>query len=209
MIGCIYSKIKFNSFGFPSKSINMKTSRTRFGPVAKKLLLLLEAGTILSLTSRPDVMFRVMKNTAREWKKINQRSLHAAIRRLYSSKLVDWKENNNGAAIILLTPEGKKKALRYHIDTIKIKTPGRWDALWRVVIFDIPEEHKKGRDALARKLKELGFYPIQKSVFVHPFECKNEIDFITEMFDLVPYVRFLRVKDIDISLELKRHFDLF
>ncbi len=49
---------------------------------------------------------------------------------------------------------------------------------------------------------------MQKSVFIHPYECKNEIDFITEIFYLVPYVRFLRVKDIDIEIDLKNRFHL-
>jgi len=54
----------------------------------------------------------------------------------------------------------------------------------------------------------LGFYPLQKSVFIHPYECKDEIDFITEIFDLAPYVRFLRVKDIDIEQDLEERFRL-
>lgn len=77
-----------------------------------------------------------------------------------------------------------------------------------MVTFDIPEDKKKGRMALAEKLKEIGFYPMQKSVFIHPYECKDEIEFITEIFNLTPYVRFLRVKDIDIELDLKDRFHL-
>src|SRR3989344_4593151 len=98
------------------------------GPASKKVLLLLEAGFILSLTRRPDYYFRILKKVSKEWK--------------------------------------------------EIKKPARWDKLWRLVIFDIPEEERTGRMALAAKLKELGFYPLQKSVFIHPYECKDEIDFI-------------------------------
>ena len=77
-----------------------------------------------------------------------------------------------------------------------------------MVVFDIPENKNRGRKALAAKLKELNFYPMQKSVFIHPYECKDEIDFITELFELAPYVRFLRVKDVDIELDLKNKFHL-
>jgi len=49
---------------------------------------------------------------------------------------------------------------------------------------------------------------MQKSVFIHPYECKDEVDFITELFDIVPYVRFLRVRDVDIELDLKNIFRL-
>lgn len=180
----------------------------RLGSKAKKILLLLEAGVILSLTRRPDVYFSILKKTAKEWRKINERNLRDAIRRLYKSKLIDYKENENKTVTIVLSDKGKKKILKYDLDKIQIKKPPRWDNVWRLVVFDIPEDQKRGRTALVDKLKELGFYPMQKSVYIHPYECKDEIDFISEMFNLVPYVRFLRVKDVDIELDLKNRFHL-
>ncbi len=178
------------------------------GPVSKKVLLLLYGGLALSLTRRPDAYFRVIKGIAKEWKKINKRSLRESIRKLYQSKIIDYRENNDGTVKLVLTGTGRKRAMVYNLDKIEIKKPLMWDKLWRVVTFDIPEDKKKERMALALKLKEIGFYPMQKSVFIHPYECKNEIDFIVEIFDLAPYVRFLRVKDIDIGLDLRDKFHL-
>ena len=178
------------------------------GPLSKKVLLLLAGGVALSLTTRPDSYFRIIKDITKEWKKINERYLRRKIKDLYRSRMVDYKENRNGTVSIILTTEGKNKILKYNLDYAKIKTPTRWDGLWRLVVFDIPEKKKRGRMALASKLKELGFYPMQKSVFIHPYECKEEVDFITGLFDLVPHVRFLRVKDIDIELDLKNNFHL-
>mgnify|MGYP001591352583 CR=1 FL=1 len=176
--------------------------------MGKKVLLLLQRGVVLSLTRRPDAYFRVLKSVAKEWKKTNERSLRESIKKLYKSKIVDYKENGDGTVKLVLTEEGRKRVLIYDLDKVEIKKPALWDKLWRLVIFDIPEKKKQGRTALATKLKELGFYPMQKSVFIHPYECKDEIDFITEIFNLVPYVRFLRVKDIDIEPELKNRFRL-
>ena len=178
------------------------------GPASKKVLLLLEAGLVLSLTRRPDHYFRVLKKASKEWKKINERYLRETIKRLYQSKLIDYKEDKDGTVMLTLSEKGKSRILKYDIDKIEIKKPARWDKLWRLVVFDIPEDKNLGRKALAAKLKELGFYPMQKSVFIHPYECKDEIDFITEIFELSPYVRFLRVKDIDIELDLKERFYL-
>ena len=178
------------------------------GPASKKVLLLLEAGLVLSLTRRPDHYFRVLKKASKEWKKINERYLRETIKRLYQSKLIDYKEDKDGTVMLTLSEKGKSRILKYDIDKIEIKKPARWDKLWRLVVFDIPEDKNLGRKALAAKLKELGFYPMQKSVFIYPYECKDEIDFITEIFELSPYVRFLRVKDIDIELDLKERFHL-
>lgn len=180
----------------------------RIGSVNKKVLLLLSGGLALSLTRRPDAYFRIVKNITKEWKKINERSLKESIRKLYQSKIIDYKENNDGTVKLILTENGKKRALLYDLDKLKINKPPKWDGLWRMVIFDIPEDRKPARMALASKLKEIGFYPMQKSVFIHPYECKDEIDFIVELFDIAPCVRFLRVKDIDIELDLKNRFHL-
>jgi len=180
----------------------------RMGPMSKKVLLLLIGGASLSLTRRPDAYFRIAKRIAKEWRKINERNLRISIKNLYKSKMVDYKENIDGTVSVVLTEMGRSKILKYDLDKIEIKKPARWDKLWRLVVFDIPEDKNLGRKALAAKLKELGFYPMQKSVFIHPYECKDEIDFITEMFELTPYVRFLRVKDVDIELDLKERFHL-
>jgi len=178
------------------------------GPTGKKILLLLHAGASLSLTRNPSTYFRIVRAAAKEWKKINESYMRKAIKRLYQSKLVDYKENKDGIVELVLTDEGKQKILKYDLDKIEIKKPKIWDDLWRLVIFDIPEDKKQGRMAFAAKLKELGFYPMQKSVFIHPYECKNEIDFIVEIFDLAPFIRFLMVKETDIDLHLKEIFRL-
>lgn len=180
----------------------------KMGPVMQKALLLIEGGLILGLTRRPDQYFKIVKKISKEWRNINERTLRKAIRKLYQSQLIDYKENRDGMVSLVLTGGGKKKYLQYNPDAIKIPKPLKWDHLWRLVIFDIPEEKKKERDALVAKLKGLGFYPIQKSVFIHPYECKNEVDFIIELFDLRPYVRFFIVKETDIELDLKDRFGL-
>lgn len=180
----------------------------KMGPVMQKALLLIEGGFILGLTTRPDQYFKIIKKMSKEWRNINERTLRKAIRKLYQSQLVDYKENNNGMVSLILTDGGKKKYLQYNPDAIKISKPPKWDHLWRLVMFDIPEEKKKSRDALVVKLKGLGFYPIQKSVFIYPYECKNEVDFIIELFDLRPYVRFFIVKETDVELALKDRFGL-
>lgn len=178
------------------------------GPVGQKLLILLQAGLVLSLTARPDISFKIIKSAEKEWNKINERSLRDNIRKLYESKLIESQENKDGTVTLVLNNQGKNKALRYNLDTITVKKPKQWDGIWRIVMFDIPENKKRGRDTLVEKLHTLHFYPIQKSVFAYPYECKDEIDFIVEIFELAPYVRFIRTNDIDIALHLKNKFKL-
>ncbi|MBI5913127.1 hypothetical protein HY839_01655 [Candidatus Azambacteria bacterium] len=185
------------------------TKRTRkLGSVSEKILLLLEAGALLGLTRRPDKYFRIVKGAQKEWEKINERNLRDAIKRLYRSQLVDYEENKDGSTSLTLSEQGAKRVLRYHMEHITIIKRSRWDGLWRIVIFDIPERFKTGRDALSDKLKNLGFISLQRSVLVFPYECRDEVDFLVEMFQLRSYVRYMIVQQIDIALELKHKFNL-
>lgn len=172
----------------------------------QKTLLLLAGGLAIGLSGRPDAYFRVLRGLTKEWRDIERRRLHEAIRNLYRSKLVDCRENPDGTTSLVLTDHGQKRVLHYDLDAIKIKRPKLWDGLWRVVVFDIPEARKTGRDALSFKLKQLGFYPMQRSVFVHPYDCRAEVDFLVEFYQVRPHVRFLLAKEVDIGLKLRHHF---
>lgn len=79
-----------------------------------------------------------------------------------------------------LTTKGKTHINKLLMDDLTIKRHGKWDCKWRIVIFDIPEDKKHNRDILRKKLKELGFIQIQKSVYVYPFECTTEISFLSK-----------------------------
>ena len=178
------------------------------GPVGQKILLLLFAGITLAFTKKPDVALRILKTIPKAWRDINRNALQKSVRRLHQSGFVCARKGSGGATLLTLTEIGKKRAASYQLSTINIVKPPQWDGLWRVVMFDVPEQHKKGRDALAKKLKELGFMPIQKSVFVLPYECRNEISYIVEVYELSSYVKFLVVKELDGAPQLQRHFNV-
>ena len=180
----------------------------RIGRVQQKILLTLASGVALGLSRRPDQSFRIIKSFFRAWRDINERSVRDAIRKLYQSKLIDYREEDNGTITLVLSENGKKKSLRYSIDTMKIRIPKTWDRKWRLVLFDIPERFKKERDAFAQKLKQIGFYPLQKSAFIFPYDCKDELDFMIEILNIRRYVRSILVKYIDNELDLRRQFKL-
>jgi CRISPR-associated endonuclease Cas2 len=77
-----------------------------------------------------------------------------------------------------------------------------------VVLFDIPEEKRDARDSLRTRLFNLGFHELQKSVWVHPFECRDEVEFLIELGDIRPYVRFMRAHHLDNEAHIKKFFHL-
>lgn len=70
----------------------------------------------------------------------------------------------------------------------------KWDKNFRIVMFDIPEDKKSMRNVLRKKLEKIGFLQMQKSVFVYPYECKNDIDSICYFLGSAKYLKYLVVK---------------
>ena len=180
----------------------------RFGEIQQKVLLLLLGGLALGLSGSPKTSFQIIKTIGKDWQEIERRAMRRAVKSLYQSKLINEKQNKDGSITIVLTADGKKKALTYKLDEMKIRKPAKWDKKWRIVIFDIPENIKKIREILRFHLKNLGFCELQKSVFTHPFECKDEIDYLIEFYDIRRFVRFIIADSIDNELHLKQKFNL-
>ncbi len=178
------------------------------GETQRKILLLLFGGIALGLSGSPKRYFQILRAIDKEWKEINKQSLKRAIKKLYESKLIAEKYNPDGTVTLVLTDKGKQKVLTYNIDEMEIKKPNQWDKKWRVVLFDIPNKIRKLRDTLRYHLKNLGFYEFQESVFVHPYDCKDEIDYLIELYDIRRFVRFIIAESLDNELHLKKHFDL-
>mgnify|MGYP001602946838 CR=1 FL=1 len=113
-----------------------------------------------------------------------------------------------GRDVVEVTEGGKKKILEYKLNELKIKPSKSWDKKWRVVMFDIPERKRRARNALSRVLKEIGLVQLQKSVFIAPYECRNEIDFIANYFRVRDCVNYLEVTQVDHEVRLKQLFYL-
>lgn len=180
----------------------------RLGSNQQKIVLLISAGVGLSLARSPNKYFKVFKETAKEWNKINKQSLERAITALYRSKLICERENPDGSLTMILTDRGKEKLISFNIDNMEIKKPKVWDRKWRIVLFDIPEKHKPAREALRENLKRLGFYKYQESVLIHPYPCQDEIDYIIEYFNIRPYVRIITASTLDNEIHLRKIFSL-
>ncbi|MEK7078269.1 MAG: hypothetical protein AAB911_01740 [Patescibacteria group bacterium] len=172
----------------------------------KKIILLLASGVALSLAGSPKSYFKVLNSAAEEWRRINRNTLKRAIKSLYRSKLVEELDKSNGSTTMILSERGKEQAISFNIETMQIKKPKHWDGKWRVALFDIPEKRKPAREALRATLKKLGFYEFQKSVFIYPYPCANELDYVIEFFRIRPYVRTMLVTSMDNELHLKQIF---
>ena len=180
----------------------------RMGNLKKKVLLLLFAGLALGLTRSGKKQLWILKQIPKEWEKENRQALQRAINSLYTSRLIHKKYNKDGTTTFILSENGKQKALRFNINKMEIKKPTHWDRKWRVVMFDIPEKLRKLRDSLRLHFREIGLIELQKSVFVYPYPCDKEIEFILEFYNARKHIRFILAEKIDNQLHLMKKFYL-
>lgn len=130
------------------------------------------------------------------------------LRNLQQRKLVRYRELNDGHVEIKITKRGKLKTLQYKLDELQLRPPKRWDRKWRLVLFDIPYYQKQARDALRQKLENMKFYRLQKSAYLIPYPCENEIDFLRSVFDIHNGVLILYIDHFEGEEKLKHYFNL-
>lgn len=107
---------------------------------------------------------------------------------------------------LIITNKGKKRLKRLEFDKLEVLAPERWDGKWRMVIFDIPELSRVGRRSLIYKLKQIGFVQLQRSVWVHPFPCRQEVELVASSYDVQKYVSYVEATGIDSEHLLKKRF---
>lgn len=138
--------------------------------------------------------------------KIDLARINKEIKRLNKRGLVEIIKRKNGIETIRLTQEGREKLKRYKIDLLKIEKPNKWDRKWRIIIFDIPIKKNKSRAMLRAKMKRLGFYRLQDSVFVHPYPCYEIVKFLREYFGVNSEVEYLEVEKLESQDKLIEYF---
>ncbi len=174
-----------------------RSRRVSIKGLTKAILVGVGAGVLIGTALIfPGVGFLYKELGKKKWEEANKRGiLRSTIRRLEKQRLVSWTEKE-GELVLCITESGKQKILHYVIDDLSIKKPKKWDGWWRMIIFDIPEHEKEAREFFRDKLKAMKFYRFQDSVFVHPYECKDEIDFLRHELGIERYVSYVLAKDI-------------
>lgn len=181
----------------------------RVGVAKKKALLLLLAGFSLGLSGSPRTSWKILGALTKEWKMLGRQAAERALNSLYASKLVAAQRNPDGTFTLTLSEDGKQRALTYDLVRMKIEQPTAWDKIWRLISFDIPENQKTARDSIREHLLRLGFFELHDSVFVHPFDCFKEVEYIAELYNARQHLCFILATSIDREARLRKffHFD--
>jgi len=141
-------------------------------------------------------------------KRFNKKQIRNTINYLRRQKLIEYIADKDGKTIVKITKKGETRLKAFDIDLIEIKKPKKWDRKWRLVMFDIPMRFTKGREALRYHLKKLNFFQFQKSAWIYPYPCEDEIIFIADFFGLGKHVEILTVESILRDKKVKKYFHL-
>jgi DNA-binding transcriptional regulator PaaX len=109
---------------------------------------------------------------------------------------------------IELTKRGKQKLYNSFMYDVHVKKPKIWDRKWRVVIFDIPVKYNRQRTVFRRKIKAIGFFQMQKSVWIYPYKCEDEIFYLAKLLNIDKYMDILLVKKYFNDQKIKRYFKM-
>ncbi|MFC1623415.1 CRISPR-associated endonuclease Cas2 [Patescibacteria group bacterium] len=180
----------------------------KFGPVQRRILIILLGGVALGMSSNPRQYQRVFRVIKKDWNRFDRASLKRSLNRLSDQKLVKEELGEDGSCRMVLTEEGRRQAKRLSLigGSIKFKKLKKWDRKWRIVLFDIPEESRVFRNILRAHLKELGFLKLQQSVFVLPYSVEDAILELVRLYSAEKYVRVITATRIDNQKELKKYF---
>ena len=134
--------------------------------------------------------------------------MRRTLKRLKKQKYVSVSEDDEGNVTVRITKQGMTRALSYKLETMTLERPKSWDKKWRVVAFDIPEKYKGLRDVFRMRLGQLGLYQLQESVYVSPYPCFDEVEFLRELYGVSFKVRYIVASRIEDDDSLKQRFNI-
>ena len=130
-----------------------------------------------------------------------------AVSRLLDQGLI-WLDNTPKGKFIRLTQKGEEKLRLYERHDFNLKKPKKWDKKWRIIIFDIKVARNSLRNKLRNTLKAIGFYRLQHSVWVYPYDCENLLIMLKADFKIGKDILYIIADKIENDRYLKSVFSL-
>lgn len=186
--------------------------KERYGETTKQILLAVGiAGVVVVVAAAPGVLLAAKllpKDFNKSFEKSKKRAVTRSMRKLRKNQFISIKERG-GQMEVKLTKKGKLLFNKIQLEKIEIPKPPRWDGKWRILVFDIPENsHKYAREILREKIKEWGFYQLQKSVWACPWPCEKEIQLVSELYEVGAYIDIIVAQKIVDDERLRKHFKI-
>ncbi len=182
-------------------------SDSGYATATKVLLSAVAVAGVLTIAVTAPNMFSIF-GKRKQFFRYSDKQIRNATYGLKRRKLIEVIKENNGEATIRLNYKEGAKIKKFFFDILSVPKPGKWDTKWRIIIFDVPVKFNKARMAMVFKLKEMGFYKLQKSVWVYPFPCEDEVLFVANFFKIEKFIEIITAESLLKDIKLKSFFGL-
>lgn len=102
----------------------------------------------------------------------NRTAYNNAMYRLRGAGLAVNAQSAGKLPVLKLTEEGRKCLPLYYRPESQWNS--KWNGIWYMLVFDVPEKERRYRDSLRRFLKRLRMGCLQKSVWITPRDIRPE-----------------------------------
>ena len=171
------------------------------------ILKLAVSGTALSVgIVVPNTLVALEKPLKKFLKHMDKRQREREARRIISYMKSQGLLRGEYEHGLKITKKGQKRLAQLDFEHLVIPLQKSWDHTWRLVFYDIPEKDRRGREALTAKLRGLGFFQLQQSVWVHPFPCREIIEKVTSTFGIERFVSYIETTNLDNQAVLIQRF---
>ena len=164
--------------------------------LTKAILMIVEVGTILAMALMAPNALQILKPFLGQGKRKDheRKRIRQALDALHRQEMLEYFEKR-GKTYLRITQKGRTAIRRFDIDTLVLPQQA-WDKKWRVIFFDIPEQKGHARRVFQRRLEVLGCMRLQKSTFIYPHACHDQIDSLTSFWDITLFVHYFETANL-------------
>lgn len=172
----------------------------RYGQAESELIDAIQCGLILGVIY---LFSELPKKLKPFFKNRGQKKFKQTIKRLKEKNIISLSGDK-----IILTKKGKELQKQIQVRNIEIPKPKQWDRIWRIISYDIPNKKENERGWFRRSLERLNFKKIHESLWIYPFECREEVAILAEHFNVTAHVIIMTTDHLPNQDKMEKCFGL-
>lgn len=121
---------------------------------------------------------------------LSENSIRSAVSRMCRAGILKVRRNRSRSYYSLseegldLMHEGERR--------IFTRKRTRWNELWNLVVYYIPEENREARDRLRRELAWMGFGPLTTATWISPHDLSSEVKELADKLDISQFLQIFQ-----------------
>jgi phenylacetic acid degradation operon negative regulatory protein len=123
---------------------------------------------------------------------LSENSIRSAVSRMCRAGILKVRRNKS-RSYYSLTKEGLDLMYKGERRIFERKRT-KWDGLWNLVVYYIPEENREARDRLRRELAWMGFGPLTTATWISPHDLTEEVSELAVQLHIKSYIQIFQTR---------------